>query len=58
MQREFEGVTNTSMFMPGDVVVLRYRRHEPADVVMPVRIVKDTARLIALYICPGTALHG
>jgi hypothetical protein len=58
MQREIEGVTDTCAFMPGDVAVLRYRRNEPADVVMPVRIIDDSPRFMALYICPGTALKG
>ncbi len=43
---------------PGDVVVLRYRRNNPGDVIEPVRVVHDGDDYIALYLAVGTPIKG
>lgn len=58
MQRELSVDSGIGRFRPGDVVALRYRRNQPADVVIPVRVVEDSGSHIALYTMPGTVLKG
>jgi hypothetical protein len=58
MQREIDSTRDSGTFTPGEVAVLRYRRNRPADVVIPVRVVEDSASHIGLYTMPGTVLKG
>ncbi len=39
---------------PGDVVLLRYLRHNPGDVIVPMRVVHDGPDYTALYTAVGT----
>jgi hypothetical protein len=43
-------------WQPGDVVVLRYIRNTPGDVICPVRVVHDADDYIALHTAVGTPL--
>jgi len=45
-------------WQPGDIVVLRYRRNNPGDVIEPVRVVHDGDDYIALYLAVGTPIKG
>lgn len=58
MQHVSTAANTQSYFEPGQPVVLRYRRNQPADVVMPVRVVEDGPTHVALYTAPGTHLKG
>ena len=46
----------TGRWRVGDPVLLRYRRNVPADVILPVTIVRDDADCIALYTAVGTPI--
>jgi hypothetical protein len=50
------GDEGSGHFAPGDVVVLRYLRNRPGDVIEPVRVVHDGDDLVALYLAVGTPL--
>ncbi len=41
---------------PGDVVALRWTRHAPADLVMPVRVVEHDASRTVLYLAEGSPI--
>ena len=41
---------------PGDQVLLRYRRNQPADVVVPVTVVEDTETHVALFTAVETPI--
>jgi len=43
-------------FAAGDQVLLRYVRNSPADVIMPVTVVRDDAQAVALYVAIGSPL--
>jgi hypothetical protein len=58
MHRDENGNTVNEWFSRGEVIAVRYRRNQPADVVMPVRVVADTPDHVALYTMPGTVLKG
>ena len=58
MRRELEVSSDTRRFRRGETVVLRYRRNQPADLVIPVRVVEDSTSHVALYTMPGTVLKG
>lgn len=45
-------------FALGEIVVLRWRRNHPADVVMPVRVIVDSPDHIALFTAAGTVMKG
>ena len=46
----------TTRFSTGDVVLLRYLRNKPGDVIEPVRVVHDGTDYVALYMAVGTPL--
>lgn len=58
MQPAVDEKVQSSSFNAGEVVVLRWRRNHPADMVMPVRVVADTAEHIALFHPVGTVFKG
>jgi hypothetical protein len=41
---------------PGEVVALRWVRNDPADVVMPVRVVEDTQQRTILFLAEGSPM--
>jgi len=43
---------------PGEVVVLRFLRNKPGDLIAPVRVVHDGDDYVALYTAVGTPLKG
>jgi hypothetical protein len=45
-------------YATGDVVTLRWRRHDPADLVMPVRVVEHGAQRTVLFLAAGTPIKG
>ncbi len=47
---------DTTRWRTGDSVLLRFVRNTPADVIMPVRVVQDTADYTALYTAVGTPI--
>lgn len=42
----------------GDEIVLRYRRHQPVDIVFPVRVIEDTPERVSVFLCEGTGYKG
>lgn len=42
----------------GDVIVLRYRRNQPVDVVFPVRVIEDRDDLLSVFLGEGTRYKG
>jgi hypothetical protein len=48
--------TNGTFHQPGDVVTLRWRRHDPADLVAPVRVVEHDAHRAVLYLAAGSPI--
>ncbi|HEV2074234.1 MAG TPA: hypothetical protein VGR29_11405 [Thermomicrobiales bacterium] len=58
MQQEIDSTPDLCTFTPVDVVVLRYRRNRPADLVIPGRVAEDAASHIALFTMSGTVLEG
>ncbi len=46
----------TRRWNAGEPILLRYVRNSPADVILPVRVVQDSADVIALYTAVGTPL--
>lgn len=56
MGRDEAATSCHALFEPGDVVVLRWRRNHPADVVMPVRVVVDCPEYVALFTAAGTVI--
>lgn len=51
-----EGSTREQRFAIGDQVLLRYVRNSPADVIVPVTVVRDDDEAIALYVAVGAPL--
>jgi hypothetical protein len=47
---------DTGRFREGEPVVLRYVRNQPADIIMPVTVVRDDEEAIALYVAVGSPL--
>jgi hypothetical protein len=43
-------------WQPGDHVLLRARRNQPADVVFPMTVVEDTDARVVLYLAEGTPI--
>lgn len=47
-----------SFHEPGDVVTLRWRRHDPADLVAPGRVVEHNALRTVIFLSAGTPIKG
>lgn len=53
LQRES---SSQGQFIAGDQVLLRYVRNTPADVIVPVTVVRDDDEAVALYVAVGTPI--